>query len=297
MDVKVPKQIRSDNNGFYKLLLIFNEIKDVKDDTINIDFGNCEWFEANLCAVMGAICYYISSNRNKIELHNLSPDIDKIFKKNEFLRILRNEPTLFDIHKTTVKYRRFESRDHIQFAKYLDTELFARQDIPQMSVMLQKKINESIYEIFENAVTHGDCDNIFSCGQCYPQFTPPKLDFTIVDLGRTIKLNVNEYLDDSLTGVEAIKWAVKEMNTTKKGHTPGGLGLKLIREFLQINKGIIQIVSADGYWQQGNINSIFVREYSINFPGTIVNLEFNIDAKNYYYLSNEKQELNEGDIF
>lgn len=32
MDVKVPEQIRSDNNGFYKLLLIFNEIKDVKAD-------------------------------------------------------------------------------------------------------------------------------------------------------------------------------------------------------------------------------------------------------------------------
>jgi hypothetical protein len=48
---------------------------------------------------------------------------------------------------------------------------------------------------------------------------------------------------------QAIEWALQEGNTTRKGSVPGGLGLKLIREFIAMNKGRIQIVSDRGYWE------------------------------------------------
>lgn len=106
-------------------------------------------------------------------------------------------------------------------------------------------------------------------------------------------LNVNEYLRNNLSGEDAIKWAVGEDHTTKQGSIPGGLGLSLIRDFLEKNDGKIQIVSANGYWEQREGQEA-VNQFSQVFPGTIVNLEFNIEDKSYYSLSSE---VDEGNIF
>jgi len=155
--------------------------------------------------------------------------------------------------------------------------------MPTMSDLLRKKINESIFEIFNNSVIHGNCQNIFSCGQYYHQ--NKRLYFTIVDFGETIKSNVNSYLELELSGEDAIEWAVVKGHTTRKGLIPGGLGLSLIQEFLSKNNGKVQIVSADGYWEQSR-GQRSRRNFSQIFPGTIVNLAFNIDDK-YYCLDSE----------
>jgi hypothetical protein len=170
------------------------------------------------------------------------------------------------------------------FKDYLDKELLNKQAIPAMSLALRKKINESIFEIFNNAMIHGKCQYITSCGQYYP--TKKKLDFTIVDLGATIKTNVNQYLGKDMSGKECISWAVEEGHTTKQGTIPGGLGLSLIRTFLKHNGGLLQIVSSDGYWEQRK-GIIITKDMEYEFLGTIVNLEFNIADSSYYRLSSE----------
>ncbi|MFQ5709445.1 MAG: ATP-binding protein, partial [bacterium] len=64
------------------------------------------------------------------------------------------------------------------------------------------------------------------------------------------------------------------------------LGLKLIRESVELNRGKIQIVSSDGYWEQKQ-RRVKSDAFEQEFPGTIVNLEFNIDDKSYNKLSSE----------
>jgi hypothetical protein len=94
-----------------------------------------------------------------------------------------------------------------------------------------------------------------------------------------------------MSGIEAIEWAIKESNTTKPKdrNIPGGLGLKLICEFARMNNGKVQIVSSDGCWQlTRNNEERFTLDYP--FPGTIVNLEFNLDDKSFYYLEEENEE-------
>ena len=153
-----------------------------------------------------------------------------------------------------------------------------------MSPLLRKKIKESILEIFDNARSHGKCEFIFSCGQYYPK--KGRLDFTVVDIGRTIRKNVRDYLQENVSGKEALDWAVKENTTTKKDNIPGGLGLTLIREFLCKNKGKIQIASADGYWYEKECTS-YSEDLSIVFGGTAVNLEFNVNDQSSYCLTSE----------
>ena len=293
MIINIPYKVCSDYEGLNSLIEIFNRVKNVNFDTITFDFQNCKWFEANLCAVLGTICHNITQNINNVEFINFDKKIETVFSKNGFLQHFGGW-RLQDYNYTTIKYRRYQSNEQSLFKIYLDEELLTKKDFPRMSVPLKKKIHESIFEIFENSISHGASEYVFSCGQYYPQKSPPRIDFTIVDIGRSIKTNVNEFLKQSLSGVETIKWAVKGNNTTKVGNTPGGLGLKLIREFLELNKGELQIISAEGFWQQNKKNVIFTKNLQNPFPGTIVNLEFNID-NNYYFTKEDK--LNEQNIF
>ena len=95
-----------------------------------------------------------------------------------------------------------------------------------MSAGLFRKLQESLYEIFSNAVIHSETRlGIYACGQFFPN--KHRLDFTIVDLGIGIRENVRRKAGLDLTAPLAIAWAMEGKNTTKRGRIPGGLGLKL----------------------------------------------------------------------
>ena len=161
-----------------------------------------------------------------------------------------------------------------------------------MSSGLLKKFRESIFEIFSNAVLHSQTEmGIFSCGQFFPKRN--RLDFSIADLGIGIRQNVNKNTGLDLAPEDAIIWATEGRNTTKRGQIPGGLGLKLLSEFIDLNGGCIQIVSDTGYWRREK-GEIFTARLSLPFPGTVVSVEINTADKQSYALTHE---LSETDIF
>ena len=97
------------------------------------------------------------------------------------------------------------------------------------------------------------------------------------------------FLNEEIEGSDAIEWAMVKGNTTKL-NTSGGLGLAVIFEFIKLNRGKIQIVSADGYFEYRNdlVTKLKLNSY---FNGTIVTIIFNLNDKNYYSLINEKTDL------
>jgi hypothetical protein len=108
-----------------------------------------------------------------------------------------------------------------------------------------------------------------------------------------IRRNILEQRGINLTAEQAINWAMEGKNTTKAGPIPGGLGLKLLREFIIKNEGRIQIVSDNGYWElsEGKVKTM---AFSEPFPGTVVNIEINTaDTKSYRLVS----EISPDDIF
>jgi hypothetical protein len=292
MQIPFPKEIQSSYEGYKQLLDFYGKIKDCFADDVVIDFQRTTWFDANLLSILGAILNKAKGNLNDIELVNINSDrIELLWQRNHFLSHFGGYK-LPDFYQSTIKYRKFKIAEEKVFKDYLDSELLSKKAMPDMTLLLRKKINESIFEIFNNAVIHGNCKNIFSCGQYYHRYK--KLDFTIVDLGITIKANVKNYLKKKLNQ-NSICWAVQEGNTTKKGNIPGGLGLSLIRSFLSVNQGKIQIVSADEYLEQDVDGQIHVSTFSGEFPGTIVNLEFNLNDRHSYCLASEQ--INPEDIF
>lgn len=276
-------------DGYCQLLNIYRQIRYVEACEIIFDFSGTLWFEANLAAVFGVLIDYARNKRNKVLIEGMRSIVQGILSRNGFLSEYGMQKVV-DLKGTTIPYKKFDLESGTRFSQYIKEELLAKPGFPSLSRLLSKKINESIYELFENARTHGECDYIYTCGQYYPNNQPARIDMTIVDLGISIKKNVNGYLKSLkkpiLTGADAIVWAIKKGNTTKTGNISGGLGLDLVLEFLKLNYGKMQIVSSDGFWEyrRGHVETKILNE---TFNGTIVNIEFNLDDQSYYQLKSE----------
>jgi hypothetical protein len=291
MEFLIQPKIMSDFEGYRSLINLNNEIQQCSDEVIILNFKNNSWFEANLFSILGAFRAMVEEQNKILKLINLNPALQNIIQRNKFSDEYSEESSPDSKH-TIVSFKKYTPFQDIEFMEYILTELLSKPDFPRHSKRLGKKINESIFELFENARTHGVCKHIFTCGQYYPG-KKKRLDMTIVDMGKTIKANVNEYLKKNLSGSEAIIWAMQYGHTTKTGVVSGGLGLDIIFEFIKLNKGKIQIVSSDGYWEFKG-DEIETRLFENFFPGTIANIEFNLDDKDSYLLT---EEISLDDIF
>ena len=276
--------IHSNFDGFAQLTDLHARVRDVHFETIDLDMSGATWFDGNMCAPFGAILYKTSRGLNSVKLENLTPKVKTILAKNGFL-MNYGVAKCADVYKTTIEYKRFEAKDERYFAAYIEQHLVGK-GMPDMSIGLQKKFRESIFEILSNAVIHAETKlGIFACGQFFPK--GQRLDFSIADLGIGMKENIKKRRGLDLTPEEAIKWATEGNNTTKTGNIPGGLGLKLLRDFVALNKGRIQIVSDAGYWELAN-GAVRTKRFQQPFPGTVVNLEINAADRHSYCLQSEQ---------
>jgi len=264
--------IRHNKDGFEGLVHLYEETKGLFLQDVEIDFGTTHWFDADMCAPLGAILYKLGEDLNTVHLINLEHQVQKVLCKNGFLSSYGGEK-VHDKWGTTIPYQKFDTKDDRFFASYVEREFMKRKELPQMTVGLRKKFRESVFEIFSNAVIHSETkEGIFSCGQFFP--SRHSIDFCVTDLGIGIRRNVQEKVGIDLAPEEAIKWAITDGNTTKTGPIPGGLGLKLLREFVTLNQGKMQIVSDAGYWclSKGQTTTAVL---SAAYPGTVVCLEVN----------------------
>lgn len=289
MKIFIPAQLKSDISGYSYFANIHRKYFDCENESIDFDFSECSWFEANLAAVLGGILSELQGKGNKVRLINIGPEQHNILTRNRFLASFGYDSTP-DLIGTTAHYEKFDITDERKIKDYIEAELLNKPDMPQISQALKTEIIRSIFEIYSNAIMHGKCNFVFSCGQYYPRKSPPHMYFTIVDLGETIKSNVASFLKQPYSGEEAILWALKEGNTTKIGSQPGGLGFAVIQEFVKMNNGRIQIASADGYWEYVK-GKIFSTTMSQDFAGTIVNLVFNLADTNAYSLKSEQRDI------
>jgi hypothetical protein len=284
-------QVRHDQTGFEALVQVHAQTKDCRLTRIVIDMAATDWLDADMCAAFGAILSLLGSRLNTIELANIPQGLEKILSKNGFLSNY-GRANLPDTWGTTIPYQRFNVKDDRYFAEYIEREFVNRPEMPRMSHGLIKKFRESVYEIFSNAVLHsGTKLGIFSCGQFFPK--RHRLDFSVTDLGIGIRQNVQDRAGLNLPAEKAIVWATEGRNTTRRGSIPGGLGLKLLKEFVGLNGGRLQIVSDAGYWCLQK-DQVRMARLGMPFPGTAVSLEINTSDTQSYVLSSE---LRESDIF
>ena len=283
--------IRSNCNGFDNIADITDKTKGLWFNSIELDFSSCSFFEANMAAPLYAVIARLRDELNDVSIENVPSEVSRILRKNKFLSMF-NQPDLTDTNQTTLPFKIFKLSAGDQFNDYLDTYMKGR-GIPTMSKALTKRFRQSLFEIFLNATIHSASDSgIFVCGQFYPQ--KHRVDFTIADAGVGIRENVRKYTGmQKLNSCKAIEWAMTEGNTTKTGSLPGGLGLKLIKDFIQMNKGKIQIISRFGYYEF-SANGEHIQKMNNDFPEACINIEINTEDTSHYCL---KSELKSEDIF
>lgn len=278
--------VKTNANGYEHLISLYQELLESEDKEVQCNFSNCVDFDANLASVLGVLLdILVEKGKDVYITRPRGKHVRRCLARNKFLRAFSIETETEDKERY-IQYQRFSTSDSTLFKEYIETGLVEKQKFPMHTDQAGKYIVENIYEIFANAITHGNCNYVYCCGEYKDNCNPPVLDMTIVDCGNTIYKNVNDFLNsqEELSPCEAIRWAIKEGHTTKS--ITGGLGLAQIESFICQNKGELQIVSDRGMCElkNGVWNNITLGN---RFPGTIVNMKFNFEDTKLYYLKTE----------
>lgn len=290
----IDKNIKTDESGYQSIAHLYKNIHNQSDLSLKIDFSHCTHFDANLASVLGALLDLLTEEGYEVWITKPSyKGVRQILARNQFLKAFKIDTSNED-KEEFIPYNKFLQNESVKFKTYIEKELISKQKFPKHTELVGRQISESIFEIYVNAISHGNSNAVYCCGEYNPEKEIPRLDFTIVDCGNTIHKNVCDFLErkglKKLNSWEAIEWAIKEGNTTKE--STGGLGLSLIKDFIDLNKGLLQIISANGFWEyeEGKVNAKCLEN---NFPGTIVNMEFNFNDDKFYYMSDEVIDLND----
>ena len=152
--------------SYQNLIQLYETYKDELFGNIHLEIRR--FFAANMSAALGAILDKFTSNLNDIHFDYLSPQIEAILLKNDFLTFFGKQRAV-DLNKTTIRFQKLKPTDGKFFKTYVVNELIEEHitDLPQMSQGVKEKIVEAIYEIFVNAQIHSETKYIYTCGQFF----------------------------------------------------------------------------------------------------------------------------------
>jgi hypothetical protein len=271
--------VKSDYTGYSQISALYEKYEECWFDDVCISIDT--WFDANLCSPLGGVLDKLHSHLNEVHLR-VEDKTKEVLQKNSFLSYF-GEQVIQDTYHTTLPYMKFKKTDERSFSNYITSNLLNRPELTLMSKALRRKIQESMYEIFVNAQMHSETEYIYVCGQFYP--AKDRIIFSISDTGIGFQENIKRKFNRSISSTQAIKWSLLDGNTTKT-NLPGGIGLALLRVFVNKNNGSLQIASNDGYYQLHQRHEMF-RTLPNPYPGTVITVEFNTNDPHSYSLVEE----------
>lgn len=270
---------------FNTLFALWRELNEV-DLSIRLDFSRCDFLRQNAVAFLGGLIRLVEKRGGhvKIDQDTLKYTVQNNLKKNNFLTIFGGKTV--ENQGNTISFRQDLLFDKKKMMEYLKKQWLGKGWV-HISDELTDLIAGKVAEIYLNSFEHSDSDiGVFSCGQHYPKLN--QLILSVVDFGKGIPANVKHYL--GLSNVKAsktLKWAFQSGNTTKSEKVGRGLGLGILKDFVQINNGSLEVFSHGGYVQINKKNEIY-EEWPSFFGGTLINIKLNCD-ESYYVLSGETE--------
>jgi hypothetical protein len=237
----------------------------------------------NAVSVLGGLAKVAERHGSKMHFawDTLSPEVKRELARNGMMEFF-GQPAL-KASKAAVPFRHDEVLGEDDLVNYLYNSWIGKGRV-NLSEALKSAIVGKACEIYVNAFDHGHSPvGVFTSGQYYAKRKLLKL--CVADFGIGIPDNVRAHLNDpKKTGAESMQWAFQRGNSTKK--TEGiarGLGLDILRDFVKINSGTLEIFSHDGQAIINKVQSFTSR--SRIFPGTLVNITFSCDESFYRFVS------------
>lgn len=287
MTISIPLgsyDLRADFRGFETLGALHEQLSRIASDSVEIDCERLGWMDAQMSSPFMTVLQQSARRGNTHSLTRLAQNVKLILQKNGMMKV-----KAVDTNRTTMPITFYPLHDEVAFAQYTRTHM-ARKEMPRMSQALQIKFFEGIDELFANCSLHSRSDvSIAVAGQFFPK--AHRLSFAITDGGQGIDGSLRNAGHRFASPELAIDWAMQPRNTSRQGDIPGGLGLRLLRDFVEANEGKLTVASRGGYWVQ-NGSSIRKRKMRTSFPGTAVVLEIKTsDDKHYDYVPTDPNNI------
>jgi hypothetical protein len=260
---------------------------------IYFDFSKCHFISAEGIAVLSGIKFMREKNNYKTEIdcQTIDARVKVVLERWGFLRLfdpdmLENESNL--AVGTTIPIFQQEKLDKNEVINYIDQNILNRTEMPRMSDALRKEIRRAFFEVFGNIFAHSNSAiGGLVCGQIFPKDRTIQIVF--YDIGIGIAKNVRNS-DPLITSDEnAIGWALQRGTSTLSSESVSrGLGLYLIRLFLQINEGDFRIYANLGSVKEASGTQLSQKlEHPIQ--GTLIDLRINIRNDITYILASESE--------
>lgn len=276
--------INDRRRDFEKLFGLWSQ---VNGDNLNvtIDFFGCRFLRQNAVAFLGGIVQLIEYRGGRVGFNweSLAPDVRKNLDENGFIgKFLTGEPPR---RGNAIPYREDVIQDKDGLVDYLKSQWLGR-DWVHVSRTLRDEIVGRLWEIYANAFEHAQSPvGIASCGQHFPRRR--ELNLTVVDFGVGIPSNVRVFKkNDEIPSKNAMKWAFQRGTSTKPNGVGRGVGLDLLKEFVRVTGGRLEVFSHEGYALVDDSQETF-GELPTFFEGTLVNIVLKCDER-FYRLATEK---------
>jgi hypothetical protein len=282
--------INDEQHDFDRLFSLWDQ---ANDDSLEVafDFSYCGFLRQNAVAFIGGLARLIESRggRATFRWDTLQQKIFTNLAQNGFLYAFGNSSGPWN--GNSIPFREDRLQDNA-VAEYLKTQWLGREWM-NISDRLRDSIVGNVWEIYTNAFEHGNSDiGVFSCGQHYPGLHELKL--TVVDFGVGIPANVRWHFQhdsaaQNFSDANCLRWAFRSGNTTKPEGIGRGVGLDLLRDFIQLNNGKLEIFSHNGYTLIEGSSDIVNNRASF-FQGTLANITLKCDESSYHFSDEPSQD-------
>jgi hypothetical protein len=251
---------------------------------VRFDFRKCDFLRQNAVAFLGGLIRLLQARGVPVEIDpaTMLPDVRKNLGRNGFLRTFLNDDGWND--GNTIPFREDLEGAPDDYANYLAERWLGRGWIG-VSAALRDAIVERVAECYLNAFEHSRSGiGVFTCGQYYPKIQ--ELHLAMVDFGVGIPSNVRLFRSgqavETLDAARCMQWAFQKGTSTRTcAGGSRGLGLDLLRSFVQAANGSLRILSHDGYGRIDGTGPPAFQTLEHYFEGTLVMIRLKCDTTRY----------------
>ncbi|MGC9337930.1 MAG: ATP-binding protein, partial [Candidatus Cloacimonadia bacterium] len=239
-----------DFERMFKIRDVFSECY----DNIRFDFSRCNFLRPNAVAFLGGLARFIESKGKSAIFDWETVQNDAVMmnlRQNGFAGQFGYDSKGWE--GNSIPYCQHCSMEMDEIMDYL-TDKWIGKGWVHVSEELADAIVGTMWEIYNNAFEHSETPiGVFSCGQFFKNKKELILD--VIDFGKGIPKTIREYfLDCNNTekvqfyqGKDYLEWAFQEGHTTTTEGVARGLGLDILKEFVQANHGKLEVYSNDSY--------------------------------------------------
>lgn len=264
--------------NFNKCFELVNNVMSLsKGSVAEISFQDCDSIGMGSCVLLGGLCVDMKLRGVKVILLEKTMS-KKVRDKFELFSVIETikYPDLF-VPEVIPKYRVFPMRTKLDNELILKwTQMIFLEWLSANKVL--RSVEESdlvskIWELFHNSFDHsGSLSGVHSCAESVVIKGKRFLRMIITDFGKGISYNVRESLGyPKAPAIVCLTFALREGFTTRHSNI-GGVGLKLLKDFIQSNDCILEIFNENAILRVSIEGEVDYKTIDESFSGTIVHM-------------------------